>query len=74
MVIGGAPRLGTADQYGSAHAAPGALWLVVLIVVVVVVIILSRRGKLARGKASPGANATCCGTSCCTGSDALGYL
>ena len=45
MVIGRAPRLGIADQYGSAHAAPGALGLVVLIAVVVVVIILSKRGK-----------------------------
>jgi hypothetical protein len=45
MVIAGAPRLGTADQYGSAHAAPGGLGLVVLIAVVVVVIILSKRGK-----------------------------
>lgn len=45
MVIGGPPRLGTADQYGAAHAAPGALGLVVLIAVVVVVIILSKRGK-----------------------------
>jgi hypothetical protein len=45
MGIGGVPRLGTADQYGSAHAAPGGLGLVVLIVVVVVVIILIRRGK-----------------------------
>lgn len=45
MVIGGVPRLGTADQYGAAHAAPGALVLVVLIAVVVVVIILSKRGK-----------------------------
>ena len=44
MVIGGLPRLGIADQYGSAHAAPGALGLVVLIAVVVV-IILSKRGK-----------------------------
>ena len=45
MVIGGAPRLGIADQHGAAHAAPGALGLVVLCVIVVVVIILSRRGK-----------------------------
>ena len=45
MVIGGAPRLGTADQYGSAHVAPGGLGLVVLIAVVVVVIILSKRGQ-----------------------------
>ena len=45
MVIGGAPRLGIADQYGSAHAAPGALGLVVLIVVVVVVILLFKRGR-----------------------------
>ena len=45
MVIGHAPRLGIADQYGSDHAAPGALGLMVLIVVVVVVVILSKRGK-----------------------------
>jgi hypothetical protein len=44
MVIGGVPRLGIADKYGSAHATPGALGLVVLIAVVVVVIILSKRG------------------------------
>ena len=35
----------TADQYGSAHVAPGGLGLVVLIAVVVVVIILSKRDK-----------------------------
>jgi hypothetical protein len=45
MVIGGPPRLGIADQYGAAHAAPGGLGLVVLIAIVVVVIILSKRGK-----------------------------
>jgi hypothetical protein len=45
MVIGGAARLGIADQYGSAHAAPGALGLVALIAVVVVVIMLLKRGK-----------------------------
>jgi hypothetical protein len=45
MVIGGAPRVGIADQYGSAHAGPGALGLVVLIAVVVVVLILSKRGR-----------------------------
>jgi len=45
MVIGYAPGLGIADQYGSAHATPGVLGLVVLIAVVVVVIILSKRGK-----------------------------
>jgi hypothetical protein len=45
MVIGGAPRLGIADQYGSAHTAPGALGLVVLIVIVVVVILLFKRGR-----------------------------
>jgi hypothetical protein len=44
MVTGAAPRFGIADQYGTAHAAPGALVLVVLIAVVVVVI-LSKRGK-----------------------------
>jgi len=45
MVIGGAPPLGIADQYGSAHAVPtGALGLIVLIAVVVVVI-LGKRGK-----------------------------
>jgi hypothetical protein len=45
MVIGGAPRLGIADHYGSAHAVPtGALGLVVLIAIVVAVI-LSKRGK-----------------------------
>jgi len=44
-VIGGAPPLGIADQYGSAHAVPtGALSLIVLIAVVVVVI-LGKRGK-----------------------------
>lgn len=52
MVIGGSPRLGIADQYGSAHAAPVGLGLVVLIAVVVVVIIFSKRGKqVACGKA-----------------------
>jgi hypothetical protein len=45
MVIGGPPQVGSADQYGSAHAGPGLLGLVLLIAVVVVVIILSRRGK-----------------------------
>jgi hypothetical protein len=45
MVIGGPPRLVTADQYGSAHTGPGLLVLVVIIAVVVVVIMLSRRGK-----------------------------
>jgi hypothetical protein len=45
MVVGGAPGFGTADQYGAAHAAPGALGLIVLIAVVVVVIILSKRDK-----------------------------
>jgi hypothetical protein len=45
MVIGYAPRLGIADQYGSAHASPGALGLVVLIAVVVVVVVLSKRGN-----------------------------
>jgi hypothetical protein len=44
MVIGGAPQLGIADQYGSAHAVPGGLALVVLIAVVVAVI-FSKRGK-----------------------------
>jgi hypothetical protein len=44
MVIRGAPLLGIADQYGKAHAVPGALGLVVLIAVVVAVI-LSKRGK-----------------------------
>ena len=45
MVLDGLPRLGIADQYGAAHAAPGGLGLVVLIAVVVVAIILSKRGK-----------------------------
>jgi hypothetical protein len=45
MVIGGLARFGIADQYGSAHAGPGAVGLLVLIAVVVVVIILSKRGK-----------------------------
>jgi hypothetical protein len=45
MVIGGPPRLGLADQYGSAHVAPGGLGLILLIAVVVAVIILSKRGK-----------------------------
>jgi hypothetical protein len=45
MVIGGAPRLGIADQYGSAHASPGVLGLVVLLAVVVVALILIRRGR-----------------------------
>jgi len=45
MVVGGPPRFGLADQYGSAHAAPGGLGLILLIAVVVVVIVLSRRGK-----------------------------
>ena len=45
MVIVGTPRLGIADQYGHAHAVPGALGLVVLIAVVVVVMVLSKRGK-----------------------------
>jgi hypothetical protein len=44
MVIGGVPLLGIADQYGKAHAVPGALGLVALIAVVVAVI-LSKRGK-----------------------------
>jgi hypothetical protein len=44
MVIRGVPLLGIADQYGQAHAAPGALGVVVLIAVVVAVI-LSKRGK-----------------------------
>jgi hypothetical protein len=44
MVIGGALGLGIADQYGKAHAVPGALGLVALIAVVVAVI-LGRRGK-----------------------------
>lgn len=45
MVIGGEPRLGIADQYGSAHATPVGLGLVVLIAVVVIVIVLSKRGR-----------------------------
>jgi hypothetical protein len=45
MVIGGAPRFGIADQYGSAHASPVGLGVIVLIAVVVVVIILSKRDK-----------------------------
>lgn len=45
MVIGSAPRLGIADQYGSAHSTPGALGLVVLIAIVVVVLILSKRRR-----------------------------
>jgi hypothetical protein len=45
MVIGYAPGLGIADQYGSAHATPGVLGLVVLIAVVVAVVVLSKRGN-----------------------------
>ena len=44
MVIGGEPGFSIADQYGKAHAVPGALGLVALIAVVVAVI-LSKRGK-----------------------------
>ena len=44
MVIGGEPGFSIADQYGKAHAVPGALGLVALIAVVVAVI-LGRRGK-----------------------------
>jgi len=43
MVIGGVPRLDAADQYGAAHATPGALVLVVVVAVIVVVLILSKR-------------------------------
>jgi len=45
MVMGGAPRLGIADQYGSAHAAPTGLIGLVVLVAVVVAVILSKRGK-----------------------------
>jgi len=45
MVIGGAARLGIADQYGSAHAAPTGLIGLVVLVAVVVAVILSRRGQ-----------------------------
>jgi len=45
MVVGGPPRLGIADQYGSAHVVPGGLGFILLLAVVVVVIVLSRRGK-----------------------------
>jgi hypothetical protein len=45
MVTGGAPRLGIADQYGSAHAAPTGLIGLVVLVAAVVAVILSRRGK-----------------------------
>jgi hypothetical protein len=45
MVIGGAARLGIADQYGSAHAAPTGLIGLVVLVAVVVAVILSKRGK-----------------------------
>ena len=45
MVIAGAARLGIADQYGSAHAAPTGLIGLVVLVAVVVAVILSKRGK-----------------------------
>ena len=45
MVIGGAARLGIADQYGSAHAAPTGLIGLVVLVAVVVAVILSKRGE-----------------------------
>src|ERR1700689_2857624 len=61
MVIGYAPGLGIADQYGSAHASPAALGLVVLIVVVVVVVVLSKRGKLANGGAGQRLGRAFCG-------------
>ena len=44
-MVSAGPRLGIADQYGSAHVAPGGLGLILLIAVVVAVIILSKRGK-----------------------------
>jgi hypothetical protein len=45
MGMGGQARLGNADQYGAAHAAPGALGLAVIIPVVAVMIVLGKRGK-----------------------------
>jgi hypothetical protein len=44
MVIGAAAGLVVADQYGSAHATPIGLGLLVIIAVIVGVLILSKRG------------------------------